>query len=73
MFIDYFSKTTEFIVLRKFSEKGPYFLVRLCRQSKHINEVIEMQSLPDNWPAEYVESLLKKGNEIFKQNLACAY
>lgn len=72
MVIDYISKASFIVVLRKFSEGGPYFMVRLCKQTQCIIEIQRMEAPPENWPESYILELLSRGEEILKKRRAFA-
>lgn len=72
MILDYFTKASFIVVLRKFSEGGPYFMVRLCKQTQCIIDIQRMEAPPENWPESYIQELLNRGEEILKKRRAFA-
>lgn len=72
MVVDYFAKSSHQLVLRKFSDDGPFFLIRICKLTRKIVSVERKNSLPKNWTNDYIRNLKRTGDEIFNKNVAYA-
>ncbi len=52
------------LALRKYSESGSYFLIRISKVTGDIIGIEKLAELPANWPEDYILELMENGKVL---------
>ncbi|WP_150274101.1 hypothetical protein [Paenibacillus tepidiphilus] len=68
MLIQLFHKSPVIMAMRHYRDKGPYFIIKISRNSGEIVSSYRIDELPKNWSDSFVQELLETADRYLVSN-----